>query len=71
VAAARRIRFPPGCSGSGRRDGSKSPASFGSKAALFAAVLERAVAEIRASLDDLAAGFGSAPAPAGNGGEPG
>ena len=36
--------------------------NFGSKAALFAAVLERAVAEIRASLDDLAAGFGSASA---------
>jgi AcrR family transcriptional regulator len=34
--------------------------NFGSKAALFAAVLERAAAEIRASLDDLAAGFGSA-----------
>jgi AcrR family transcriptional regulator len=34
--------------------------NFGSKAALFAAVLERAVAEVRASLDDLAAGFGSA-----------
>lgn len=34
--------------------------NFGSKAALFAAVLERAAAEVRASLDDLAAGFGSA-----------
>jgi AcrR family transcriptional regulator len=34
--------------------------NFGSKAALFAAVLERAAAEIRASLDDRAAGFGSA-----------
>jgi AcrR family transcriptional regulator len=34
--------------------------NFGSKAALFAAVLERAAAEIRASLDDLAASFGSA-----------
>jgi AcrR family transcriptional regulator len=34
--------------------------NFGSKAALFAAVLERAAAEIRGSLDDLAAGFGSA-----------
>jgi AcrR family transcriptional regulator len=34
--------------------------NFGSKAALFAAVVERAAAEIRASLDDLAAGFGSA-----------
>ena len=33
---------------------------FGSKAALFAAVLERAAAEVRASLDDLAAGSGSA-----------
>lgn len=34
--------------------------NFGSKAALFAAVLDRAAAEVRASLDDLAAGFGSA-----------
>jgi AcrR family transcriptional regulator len=34
--------------------------NFGSKAALFAAVLERAAAEIRSSLDDLAAGPGSA-----------
>ena len=34
--------------------------NFGSKAALFAAVLERAAAEVRASLDDLAADFGSA-----------
>jgi AcrR family transcriptional regulator len=34
--------------------------NFGSKAALFAAVLERAAAEVRVSLDDLAAGFGSA-----------
>jgi AcrR family transcriptional regulator len=34
--------------------------NFGSKAALFAAVLERAAAETRASLDDLAASFGSA-----------
>src|SRR5207302_2617532 len=33
---------------------------FGSKAALFAAVVERAAAEVRASLDDLAARFGSA-----------
>ncbi len=33
--------------------------NFGSKAALFAAVLERAAADIQASLDDLAAGFGS------------
>ena len=33
--------------------------NFGSKAALFAAVLERAAAEVRGSLDDLAAGFGS------------
>ena len=32
--------------------------NFGSKAALFAAVVERAAAEIGASLDDLAAGFG-------------
>ena len=32
----------------------------GSKAALFAAVVERAAAEVKASLDDLAAGFGSA-----------
>jgi AcrR family transcriptional regulator len=34
--------------------------NFGSKAALFAAVLERAAGEVRASLDNLAAGFGSA-----------
>jgi AcrR family transcriptional regulator len=34
--------------------------NFGSKAALFAAVVERAAAEVKASLDDLAAGFGSA-----------
>jgi AcrR family transcriptional regulator len=34
--------------------------NFGSKAALFAAVLERAAAQVRASLDELAAGFGSA-----------
>jgi AcrR family transcriptional regulator len=34
--------------------------NFGSKAALFAAVVERAAAEVTASLDDLAAGFGSA-----------
>jgi AcrR family transcriptional regulator len=34
--------------------------NFGSKAALFAAVVERAAAEVRASLDDLAADFGSA-----------
>jgi AcrR family transcriptional regulator len=34
--------------------------NFGSKPALFAAVLERAAAEVRGSLDDLAAGFGSA-----------
>jgi AcrR family transcriptional regulator len=34
--------------------------NFGSKAGLFAAVVERAGAEVRASLDDLAAGFGSA-----------
>jgi AcrR family transcriptional regulator len=34
--------------------------NFGSKAALFAAVLDRAAAEVRASLDDLAASFGSA-----------
>jgi AcrR family transcriptional regulator len=34
--------------------------NFGSKAALFAAVVERAAAEVRASLDDLAAGSGSA-----------
>jgi AcrR family transcriptional regulator len=33
--------------------------NFGSKAALFAAAVERAAAEVRASLDDLAAGFGS------------
>jgi AcrR family transcriptional regulator len=34
--------------------------NFGSKAALFAAVVERAAAEVKSSLDDLAAGFGSA-----------
>ena len=34
--------------------------NFGSKAALFTAVLERAVAEVRAALDDLAADSGSA-----------
>jgi AcrR family transcriptional regulator len=34
--------------------------NFGSKAALFAAVVERAAADVRASLDDLAAGPGSA-----------
>jgi AcrR family transcriptional regulator len=34
--------------------------NFGSKAALFAAVVERAAAEVKASLDDLAASFGSA-----------
>jgi AcrR family transcriptional regulator len=34
--------------------------NFGSKAALFAAVVERAAAEVKASLDDLAADFGSA-----------
>src|SRR5215469_6903801 len=34
--------------------------NFGSKSALFAAVVERAAAEVRASLEDLAAGFGSA-----------
>ena len=34
--------------------------NFGSKAGLFAAVVERAAAEARASLDELAAGFGSA-----------
>lgn len=34
--------------------------NFGSKAALFAAVLERATAEVRESLDDLASDFGSA-----------
>jgi AcrR family transcriptional regulator len=33
--------------------------NFGSKAALFAAVLERAARDVQASLDDLAAGFGS------------
>jgi AcrR family transcriptional regulator len=37
--------------------------NFGSKAALFAAVLERAAAEIRASLDDLAGGSGPASGP--------
>ena len=34
--------------------------NFGSKAALFAAVAERAATEVNASLDDLAASFGSA-----------
>jgi AcrR family transcriptional regulator len=34
--------------------------NFGSKAALFTAVLERAAAEVRAALDDLAADCGSA-----------
>ena len=34
--------------------------NFGSKAALFAAVVERAAAEVRAWLDDVAAGSGSA-----------
>jgi AcrR family transcriptional regulator len=34
--------------------------NFGSKAALFAAVLERAAAEVRTSLDDLIVNFGSA-----------
>jgi AcrR family transcriptional regulator len=34
--------------------------NFGSKAALFAAVLDRAAAEVRAALDDLSADFGSA-----------
>lgn len=34
--------------------------NFGSKAALFAAVVERAVAQVRASLDDLAESCGSA-----------
>ena len=34
--------------------------NFGSKAALFAAVLERAAAQVQESLDDLAAAFGSA-----------
>ena len=34
--------------------------NFGSKAALFTAVLERAAAEVRASLDDLAGDCGSA-----------
>jgi AcrR family transcriptional regulator len=34
--------------------------NFGSKAALFAAVLERAAAQVQASLDDLATAFGSA-----------
>jgi AcrR family transcriptional regulator len=34
--------------------------NFGSKAALFAAVLDRAAAEVRAQLDDLAAAPGSA-----------
>ena len=34
--------------------------NFGSKAALFGAVVERAAAEVSASLDDLAAGFDSA-----------
>ena len=36
--------------------------NFGSKAALFAAVVERAAAEAQAALDDLAASFGSASA---------
>jgi AcrR family transcriptional regulator len=36
--------------------------NFGSKAALFAAVVQRAAAEARGSLDDLAASFGSASA---------
>ena len=34
--------------------------NFGSKAALFAAVLDRAAARVRASLDETVAGFGSA-----------
>src|SRR5579863_170128 len=34
--------------------------NFGSKAALFAAVIERAAAEVRASLSDLAASPGAA-----------
>ena len=34
--------------------------NFGSKAALFAAVVERAAAEVRGSLDEMAAAFGSA-----------
>src|SRR6516164_9379498 len=34
--------------------------NFGSKAALFAAVVERAAAEVRSSLDELAGAFGSA-----------
>src|SRR5262245_26493269 len=34
--------------------------NFGSKAALFAAVVERAAAEARSSIDDFAAAFGSA-----------
>jgi AcrR family transcriptional regulator len=34
--------------------------NFGSKAALFAAVLDRAAAEVRASMDGLATAFGSA-----------
>ena len=34
--------------------------NFGSKAALFAAVLQRAAVQVRESLDDLATGFGSA-----------
>jgi AcrR family transcriptional regulator len=33
--------------------------NFGSKAALFAAVVERAAAAVKASLDEMAAGFGS------------
>jgi AcrR family transcriptional regulator len=33
--------------------------NFGSKAALFAAVVERAAAEVQASLDEMAAGFGA------------
>ena len=36
--------------------------NFGSKAALFATVVERAAADAQASLDDLAASFGSASA---------
>jgi AcrR family transcriptional regulator len=35
--------------------------NFGSKAALFAAVVERAAAEARSSLDEMAAGFGPGP----------
>jgi AcrR family transcriptional regulator len=33
--------------------------NFGSKAALFAAVVERAAAEVQAALDEMVAGFGS------------